>query len=295
MDPKAIEQLLLQQYGQASSQAKSFSDMLRERTAFVQGSERGVVQQRNDLVNNGSNGVPISPSSLDKPLLSYAEGNFDERMAGIAQESSYNNNATNILKLLQDASGQAQDRAMREREMNMQYGYNEDGSRSTAGLLKYRKELQDQGLPTKEIDEQLRAMGVNPPPDQVTAIASESKTLIDEILGRDTKRNTGLVGGIIPFLNKLPYGQTTQAKIDQLKAKLSLDARKLIKGTGQISDKETAMLEGSIAALTPAMSDEDFRAELGKIRGTLSKIVPDGGSSAGVVDPQDIVNKYWGK
>lgn len=104
---------------------------------------------------------------------------------------------------------------------------------------------------------------------QLSDEGREALTLINEIMGRDTKKVTGIVGGILPWMNLLPEGQTTNAKIEQLKSKLALGARQLIKGTGQISDVEQKMLRDSVAALRPGMSDEDFRAELEKISGIL--------------------------
>jgi len=108
---------------------------------------------------------------------------------------------------------------------------------------------------------------------EIKAEATQEKQrtvgLIDEILERDTKPVTGALrlGGSIPGSPAV----ATKAKVDQLKALLSVDAREKMKGTGQISDYESKLLQQSVAALKPSMSDEDFRAELDKIRGVLSK------------------------
>jgi len=100
---------------------------------------------------------------------------------------------------------------------------------------------------------------------------------IDEVLGRDTKSITGLLrlGGVIPGSE----GMTTKAKVEQIKNKLSLTEREKLKGTGTISDYEAQMLDKSVAALNYKMSDEDFKAELEKIRGILSGEYKDGSES----------------
>lgn len=98
--------------------------------------------------------------------------------------------------------------------------------------------------------------------------AQEAIGLIDEILGRDTKNITGLFrfGNILD-----PTGTaTTKAKVDQLKSLLALAARGQLKGQGTITDTETKMLQDAQAALNYSMSDDDFKAELNKIRGTIA-------------------------
>jgi len=104
-----------------------------------------------------------------------------------------------------------------------------------------------------------------------TEISPEKKQIIadiDEVLGRDTKSITGLLrmGGVLPGAE----GVTTKAKVEQIKSKLSLEQREKLKGTGTISDFEAKMLGDAVAALNYKMSDEDFKAELYKIRGILS-------------------------
>ena len=100
------------------------------------------------------------------------------------------------------------------------------------------------------------------------AMPKEKKQLvsdIDEVLSRDLGAATG-----IPNLFKISENITTKAKVDQIKAKLSLEQRQLLKGSGQISDKEQQMLADSVAALNYKMSNKDFRAEIEKIRGILT-------------------------
>lgn len=106
-------------------------------------------------------------------------------------------------------------------------------------------------------------------PEELKATKDKEETLslVDEILGRDTGAVTG-VPNVFKYLTG--ENQTTKNKIDQLKAKLSLDARQKLKGSGQISDYESKMLADSVSALRYNMSNADFKKELEKIRGILS-------------------------
>ena len=97
-------------------------------------------------------------------------------------------------------------------------------------------------------------------------------SVVDDILSRD-------FGAITGAKNPLKYitkeAQYTKALVDQLKAKLSLDARSLIKGTGQISDIEVKMLADSVNALGAdqkgryQLRNEDFKRELLNIKNIL--------------------------
>lgn len=102
--------------------------------------------------------------------------------------------------------------------------------------------------------------------DEIPAEGQKALTLIEELLGRDTARVQGFFGGVVPTpLSVFGEGVTTKEKQEQLKALLALGARKLIKGTGPISDTEQKLLQDSVASLSPNMSDADFRKELNKI------------------------------
>jgi|GEM_PF-5962566 len=138
--------------------------------------------------------------------------------------------------------------------------------------------------------------------DFVKAPVSQEKqqliSNINDVLSRNTKPITGALrlGSIIPG----SAGVTTKAKVEQIKSMLSLDARQKLKGQGQISDKETQMLADSVAALKYNMSDEDFRAELQKIRtvldGTWQSSQESGGTQgqAGGLSSDDkaLIQKY---
>jgi len=64
-------------------------------------------------------------------------------------------------------------------------------------------------------------------------------------------------------------GLATKALIDQIKNSLTLEARQKLKGQGQISDAETAMLANSVSKLIPGMPQEALKKELGEIKNIL--------------------------
>src|SRR5581483_3239388 len=68
---------LLSLLGNSAGNGKSFSDMLRERRNFVQGAENGYQGQVDNVIKNGSNGVPVSPAALNTPLNDFYTKNED--------------------------------------------------------------------------------------------------------------------------------------------------------------------------------------------------------------------------
>lgn len=184
-----------------------------------------------------------------------------------------------------------------ERSRGIRSAANEDLSRTqTTGvsLLKQLSDMQNTGsslmddlqkkIYEKQIDEGTLTIEngqlVMKPASKVSEEGQRALDLITEILPRDTKKVTGLAGGVVPVLNWTDDARTTQQKIDQLKATLALDARKLLKGSGPITEGEQAMLKESVAALKQSMSDDDFRKELKKIEGIIrGTYTPDTGSS----------------
>lgn len=98
-----------------------------------------------------------------------------------------------------------------------------------------------------------------------------TKSLVDELLGRDTGAVTGLRN---PLKFLTGDAQYTKNLLKQLKSKLSLEGRQQLKGTGQISDFEAKMLEDSASALNTNLSNKDFVRELSKIKAILSGEIP---------------------
>lgn len=119
---------------------------------------------------------------------------------------------------------------------------------------------------------------------------SEALTLVDEILKRDTGAITGVKNQFKKVTGEYQY---TKSLVDQLKSKLSLEARSLLKGSGNISDIEVQMLTDSVAALGTDkngnynLSNIDFKNELLKIRGALSgEKIPSGSMEQSSSSPQ---------
>jgi hypothetical protein len=123
--------------------------------------------------------------------------------------------------------------------------------------------------------------------EEAGSVKNEALTLIDELVNMDT----GAITGLKNPLKYLPGGEAyqTEAKLKQLVGKLTLEARKLLKGSGQISDKESQMLEQSVAALSQKQSNKAFKQELLKLRTALS-----GAGATSTLDPEDeaLINKY---
>jgi len=98
-----------------------------------------------------------------------------------------------------------------------------------------------------------------------------SLDLVDALLSDENALNSisGWWGGRLPwsgiFSNQLAANQ-----FEQLKGILSLGEREKLKGTGAISDYESKLLANSASALGRNLSEEDFKAELEKVRDILS-------------------------
>ena len=92
--------------------------------------------------------------------------------------------------------------------------------------------------------------------------------LVDEVLGSNNLK--GVTG--VSIANKIPGTSSydLQKKIDQIKNKLTVEERAKLKGQGQISDRETQMLENAVTALDSGMSETAFRTELQNIKDILN-------------------------
>lgn len=139
-------------------------------------------------------------------------------------------------------------------------------------MLDYEKSNQSDPYKEREMALKEKEAGVKynyetgeyEPVDQVSKEKQQIINDIDEVLGRD-------VGALVGMPNPFKIGEniTTKQKIEQIKSKLGLDARKALKGSGQISDYEMKILEKSVGALNYRMSNKDFIAELNKIKSVL--------------------------
>lgn len=114
---------------------------------------------------------------------------------------------------------------------------------------------------------------------------ADSIALIDQI-ANDPALNTA-VGPIDQYVGKardLAGVNRFQALNDQLVGKLSLAQAGKLKGQGQISDKERAMLAAAATALGRGLGEQDYRNELGKIRGQFERMQT-GGAGPQVAAP----------
>jgi len=93
--------------------------------------------------------------------------------------------------------------------------------------------------------------------------------LVDQALTTDLGAMSG-VWGATGLGTKFGSGLETKALIDQIKNKLTVEARNKLKGQGQISDAETLMLERSLSKLQPGMEEAALKRELTGIRNVLT-------------------------
>ncbi len=115
-----------------------------------------------------------------------------------------------------------------------------------------------------------------PTQQQVNEVA-DSIALIDQIAKDPSLKNA--IGPIDQYgggvINADPTGVNRfRALHNQLTGKLSLAQAGKLKGQGQISDKERAMLAAAATALSQGMSEKDYLAELAKVRDQFVRMQP---------------------
>jgi hypothetical protein len=81
-----------------------------------------------------------------------------------------------------------------------------------------------------------------------------------------------------------------------LVGKLSLAQAGKLKGQGQISDKERALLGAAATALSRGLKEGDYKAELAKVRQQFERMNTGGAQPAGggKVSAADLIKKYGG-
>lgn len=94
-------------------------------------------------------------------------------------------------------------------------------------------------------------------------------SLVDELLNSNLTPVSGAIGQL-GFLQNLGIGSNQRAALNQLIGRLALDERGKLRGQGQISDRETQMLQDAVTRLnTPGLSQDDIKRELMRIKQTL--------------------------
>lgn len=157
----------------------------------------------------------------------------------------------------------------------------EQDTLSTKDLIDLQIKARKEGLELDPMTGQLK-----PIDEKISEDKQQTINLLDDIMGRDF----GAITGPTPLAkNWFKPGENAYTKnlVDQLRSRLSVDAREKMKGTGQISDYESKMLEKSVSALNTNLTNEDFEKELRKIRGILS--------GDGTGNTVDLIDKYWGE
>jgi hypothetical protein len=168
-----------------------------------------------------------------------------------------------------------------------------------------------------------KAIAGQPAPDQMAGIRETTQSVLDELdqmldpsgkLQSHMKAATGKSNIPGTMLDKLGLGalapETKLGKtaINTFKSKLIIDLIGKMKaqsktgatGFGQMNMKELGVLESAIGKLDPDMPDDDFAAELNKIRDRLRRVMidpkeaaPSGGGSKPKT-PEEYMRKYGG-
>lgn len=250
---------LLQRYQQALESEKTFSDKLRDkRSAYEQFAKASapLFQQDpgTDILSDPS-ARAANRQLLERALTGAVQPTAEERQFATGRADDL---ATSLSELL----GTSETGLSEKERLDLELKARKEGFSLSTDPETGKLTITGKGATTEEQKEREKA----------TQEKSETLILLDEILGSDLDPVTGRLrlgrGPIGQFFR--PSTAQTTAKIEQLKSLLSLEQREKLRGTGQISDFESKMLEKSVAALNPKMSQEDYRDELEKVRFLLS-------------------------
>lgn len=128
------------------------------------------------------------------------------------------------------------------------------------------------GLDQMTRESVLRSFLSNNSPSKPTEMGIEAGQKASEILNEFNKGEGRLaVGGSrMPFgwiAGMIPGTESSDftKKVDTLKSKLSLDAAKYLKGSGQVSDAERKMLSEAVSNLSLSQSEGEFAKSLQEI------------------------------
>jgi len=114
----------------------------------------------------------------------------------------------------------------------------------------------------------------------------ETLNVVDQLLNTKYSQITGAKNPLGFLTGTRAIAQNTY---DQLKGMLSLEKRKLLKGSGAISDYEMKILDQAATRLNTNLSNKDFEKVLWEIRDSLSGVYGDGKLST---EEEEIINKY---
>ncbi|MDO8094410.1 MAG: hypothetical protein Q6360_13110 [Candidatus Brocadiales bacterium] len=150
-------------------------------------------------------------------------------------------------------------------------------------ILIKRKELEAKGQPTKEeikqekADQQARETEMAKAQQALTVINQlRSKFVRPAITSGGTVTSSG-ERAVGPLAGRVPTFRKETADFEraheQLKALLSLDNYKLLKGTGQISNYEGQLLSNAATQLDLKMSEKSYQAELTKLEQAFDSVL----------------------
>jgi hypothetical protein len=112
---------------------------------------------------------------------------------------------------------------------------------------------------------------------------TDSIALIDQIMNDPALSSAvGPIDQYIGQAHDLTGVNRFSALHNQIVGKMSLAQAGKLKGQGQISDKERAMLASAATALNRGLSEGDYKAELGKIRSQFERMQQQGGGGTPV-------------
>jgi hypothetical protein len=214
MDP--IQQALMQKYQQSDQNAKSFSDLLKERSKFVGAQEGQALDSARNFVNNGSNGAPVDPNAIIGSYDQFRDQNLNKTLALQSQADGYNKNGVDILQLLaslqdkaaergQSQSNSNRDYSLRQKELNLQYGLSPDGtsegsdqiSKAAQGIQHGTLKISDVPQPLRaRVSQKLQEIGYDP--------GKQVNHLVDELYSQYNGNGTGKPGDSLALGAGLP-------------------------------------------------------------------------------------------
>lgn len=282
-----------QNLNESKSREQTLTERLNSRRQEMGGLNQVAAQRKTDALE-GNTAVPMSPGgafNAFQTFLSATENATQPLTNELSEERATQSNL--LAQLAQLASTQQGGVSIGDQLKALESGYQiVDGQLIPLGeggvitdkvkkdLLEERKTRLEQNLSTDDIDAKLRQAGV------FTDDGSRKQVvdIIDQILA-EQKNLEALYGdlrsGGVPLINRGKV-QATKAKLDRLMNMLTVEERAKLKGSGQISDKETEMLENAVSTLGNKKQDTaTVIAELNRIKSEMNKDIFGGSTEDG--------------
>lgn len=234
-------------------QYQSLSDRLNQLDQYTQQVNPGVISQMTDFSNRP---VGYNPLQDIGAAINFSENSRNIRSGVQGQQTAF-------LETLMRIAEADKDRSLQERRLKL----DEAGGDSFVTDLKKEAAKADIKAGKLKLNPETGELEYASPEE----LSEEKKGIVkvvDQLLGKNTKPITGVsqIEAMIPGTN----AQKTVNLFNQLVSMLSLENRQKLKGSGQISDYESKVLEKAASSLTRSLSDEDFRATLEEMKQELS-------------------------